>query len=434
MQRFGGENGGSKGDNSEELLKNIQEMLINRGFSGLFTYSHFNSNEKFEDIVLNVRKAMTVFRYAIFEGHPDFSLELMTYFLVQPHKFADKITEMKYSLEGIQDGNQPVHFFAPGFREVTRRASYPEILALVSAHYLIQKFNDNALDDKYILAIERFNRIFKENHDPIEDIQNLITAFEHLFKPKKVDKAYLFAKHIIDAFRLNGTSSSGTVKTWSEEFYKVRGEILHGNAFMKYTPTKGFDYWEQCFKWKHPSGKMRYKHHALIASKIFQLLVNRHIGNRKILKVEQLEQMLTESEIEPLVTPNEVYYRRLKELADLDKPFDHTYFDIIFKIKRCDGTEEKSVLFELMPFFLNAIIKNSPELKKQCEEIIALTQRNDTHSMSLKLLELSKKIGNKVAEPLVINDETFIPLCLSGLFEKVFYQLTNVALREMSTS
>jgi hypothetical protein len=202
---------------------------------------------------------------------------------------------------------------------------------------------------------------------------------------------------------------------------------------MHYTSTKGFDYWEQCFKWKHPNGKMRYVPHAFIASKIFQLLIKRHLGGREILKIEQLEQMLTESEIEPLITPNEVHYKELSDLVNSGIAFGEPYYNIIQKIKQCDGTEEKSVLFELLHFFLNVIINRYPELKKECEEIISLAKRNDTRSISLRVFELSQKTRSKVTEPLVINDVTFMPLCLSRFLEKVYYQLTNIALREMST-
>ncbi len=405
-------------------------MLINNGFSGLFTYWYFDSVEPFQDVVLDVRKMMTVFRYVVFEKHPEYSLELLTYYLLRPQKFADELREMEYSLEGVQDGNRQVHFWAPGFKEVIRRANYPQIPALDDNHYLIQLYNANDLEDKYLIAMERLERTFKENHDTVEDIQNLITAFEHVFKPEKVNKADLFAKQIIGAFGLEGTTLAGTVTEWCEEFYRVRGEILHGNAFRHYTSARGFHDWEQCFKWKHRNGKRRYRPHANIASEIFRLLVERFLGGRERLEIKQLEQMLTESEIEPLITPNEVYYSKLKQLVDKGHPFGNGHVDLVSKIKHRDGTEEKTVLLGLLPYFLTVTGKRHSDLRGECQTIVSSIATGDIATIGLRAIKLSHKIKQSLADHMVGNDETVKDFCLVQFLEKVHFALTHIALAE----
>lgn len=430
FRRFGSDQDAPEAGKDDDVLKSIQQMLFNTGFSGLFTYWYFESVEPFQDIILDMRKIMTIFRYVVFETHPDYGLESLTYYLLQPRKFADEVAEMEYSLDGVQDGNRMVHFWAPGSKEVTRRANYPQILTLEDGHYLIQLFNASDLEDKYIIAMERFERIFKENHDPVEDIQNLITAFEHVFKPEKVDRADLFAKQIIEAFGLNGTALAGVVTEWCEEFYRVRGQILHGNAFRHYTSTRGFDYWEECFKWKHPNGKIRYRPHAHIASKIFQLLVRRLLGGREKLEIKQLEQMLTESELEPLITPNEVHYRKLKELVDKGEPFGNDYVDLVSKIRHRDGTEEKTVLLELLVYFLTVTENRFSDLQGECHAIANSIATEEIVTIGLRAVKLSQKIKRKVTDDLVINDETVKYLCLMEFFEKAHFALTHIALAE----
>ncbi|MCK4224698.1 MAG: hypothetical protein KAX39_05925 [candidate division Zixibacteria bacterium] len=441
FHRFGSADGKLGNDKNEELLKNIQQMLFNNGFSGLFTYYYFDSNQPFQNIVLDVRKIMTIFRYVVFEEHPDYSLELLTYYLLQAEKLPDEVAEMKYWLEGIQDGNQHIHFEAPGFREVTRRVTYPEVLSLHDGHFLIQRFDANDLEDKYIIAMERFNRTRKENHDHAEDILNLATAFEHIFKLKGTNKAELLAMNLVQTFELSESPLAGTFAEWSKQFYKTRGELSHGNAFEHYRKETGYNFWEDCFKWKHPNGSTGYRPHAYIASKIFQLLIERLLGGQEAIRIKELEQMLTEykikplieSKIESLITYNEIQYRKLKELVDSGKPFDHAYFDLVSKIKQRDGTEDKSVLLELLPHFLNVTENRFPDLQKECKEIMNLLATENMHSIGSKVMKLSQKIKGKETDRHVMNDETVKVFCLWQFFEKAYLALTHIAWLERST-
>lgn len=206
----------------------------------------------------------------------------MTYYLLKPVKIAEKISEMIYSFGGLQGGIRHIHFWAPGFQEVIRRTNYPELLYLDDAHFLIQKFNVGKLEDKYIIAIERFNRTFKENYDSVEDILNLSTAFEHIFELKGKRKADLLAENLIREFGLLDVLLRENFAKWSKEFYVVRDQISHGNAFRCYREEKGYTYWEECFKWKHPDGTARYMPHTFIAKKIFKLLIERLLKGEKI--------------------------------------------------------------------------------------------------------------------------------------------------------
>jgi hypothetical protein len=447
LQRFGSDNEMVTDVNSKEVLLNVQQMLINNGFSGVFTYSYLAANNKFEKIVLNVRKIMALFRYIVFEKHPDLSLERLTYYLLKPVKIGEEIPEMKYSLGGIQNGNRPIPPFAPGFQEVIRRTNYPEILYLDDEHFLIQKFNAGELKDKdkYIIAIERFNRTFKENQDPVEDILNLTTAFEHIFELKGNHKADLLAKNLIREFGLlDGTSLKENFSKWSKEFYVVRDQVSHGNAFRCYDEKKGYTYWEEYFNWKHPDGAVRYVSHTFIAKKIFKLVIERLLKGEKINKsvgekssaemkewLEQIEYQLVESEIEPLITPNEIYYRRLKKLVDSDIPFGLPYYDLISKIKQCDRTEERSVLFELSMYFLSITENKFPDLKEECDEMKKLIEEEtNTALMGVKAINLSQKIDKKKADNKIIDDERVYDFYLSQFFEKVFYSLTHIALFE----
>lgn len=443
LQRFGSENETLIDNKNKDLLLNVQQMLINNGFSGAFTYSYLAATDKFEEIVLNIRKIMALFRYIVFEKHPDLSLERLTYYLLKPVKIGEGIPEMKYSLDGIQDGNRHVHFPVPGFQVVIRRTNYPEILYLDDEHFLIQKFNAGELEDKYIIAIERFNRTFKESYDSVEDILNLTTAFEHIFKLKDGNKADLLANNLIQTFGLKDTSLEKTFKDWSKEFYEVRGEVSHGNAFRRYE-KKDYNYWEECFNWKHPDGSTRYISHISIAKKIFQLLIERFLKGEKIDKrvvekssaemkkwLEQLEYHLVESQIEPLITPNEVYYDRIKGLVDSNVPFGQSYYDLISRINRSDITGNKSVLFDLLKYFWGITENRFPDLKEECDEMKKLIEEEtNTALMGVKAINLSQKIDKKKADNKIIDDERVYDFHLSQFFEKVFYSLTHMALFE----
>ena len=78
LQRFGLENNliDSK-DNA--LLLNVQQMLMNQGYTESFTYTFIFSDEKFEKVILYVRKIMAIFRYVIFGKYPDLNIESLTY-------------------------------------------------------------------------------------------------------------------------------------------------------------------------------------------------------------------------------------------------------------------------------------------------------------------------------------------------------------------
>lgn len=76
LQRFASDNKMVIDVENKEILLNVQQMLINNGFSGVFTYSYFALSDKFEKILLNVQKIMALFRYIVFEKHPDLSLSV----------------------------------------------------------------------------------------------------------------------------------------------------------------------------------------------------------------------------------------------------------------------------------------------------------------------------------------------------------------------
>jgi hypothetical protein len=448
LQRFGSENDAQTVNENTELLLNIQQMLFNNGFSGAFTYSYLTTCDEFENVVLSVRKIMTLCRYIIFEEHNNLSLESLSYYLLRPTKISEEKPKMKYSLEGIQNGNQYAHFWAPGFREITKRVNYPEFLQIPNDHYLIKKFNTGKLEEKYIIAIERFNRTLKENYDPVEDILNLTTAFEHIFELKGSDKAESLGKNLVHAFKFNGSSLESFFTEWSKEFYKVRGEVSHGNAFKHYAQKNGYSYWEECFKWKHPDGTTRYVNHTSIAKKVFTLLIERLLKGTTFVRDEiedasgemkkflnQLETKLVESQIEPLITPNEIYYNKLKELIDSNLPFGRPYYDPISKIKQNDRTGTKPVLLDILKYFLNITKERFRNLKVECDEIENLIlEEKPIASIALRTLQLSQKIDELEAHKKLFDDERIASSYLAKLFEKVHRSLMDIAWFEKAKS
>jgi len=449
LQRFGSENEELTDNKNKDLLVNVQQMLINNGFSGIFTYCYFASTDSFQKIVLDMRKTMALFKYVVFEKHPELSLESLIYYLLESTKVGEEIPEMRYSLEGLQDGNRHIHFWAPGSREVVKRINYPQILYLDNEHLLIQEFNLGELKDTYIIAIERFNRTFKKNYDPVEDILNLTTAFEHILE--EADTANLFAKSLIQAFGLElpnlgdrYMNLAKNLEEWGKEFYKVRGQVSHGNAFQHYTEKRSYEYWEDCFKWKHPNGTSRYINHNSIAKKIFKLIIEKLLKGGKIENgvmegatpkmkswMEQVEYQIIESDLEPLITPNEIYYRKLKEFVDSKEPFGILYYEIIWRIKQYDGTEEKSVLLYLLKHFLTLTESRFPDLKEVCDEIKKLIEGGkDTALMGLKTIKLSQMIDKKDSDKKVIDDKIVYNSNLSQFLEKVYYSLTHIAWQE----
>jgi len=446
FERFGSEDNRLTDDKSRELLMIAQQMLMNNGFSGIFTYYYFTSEDNFQKILLNIRKVITLFRYIAFEKHPDLNLESLIYYLFTPIKMEVNTPEMKYSLEGLRDGSIQIHFWAPGFKEVTRERNYPPILHLDNEHFLIQKFNSNQLEEKYIIAIERFNRTFKETYDAIEDVLNLTTAFEHILE--KADSAKLFSRSLVHALGLdcinvepNSKNSIDNLRKWGKEFYQVRSEVFHGDAFKHYSDGRGYEFWEECFKWKHPTGTIRYVNHVFIAKKIFQLLIERLLSSGKIENdvvqktsseakrwLEEVEcRILLEDEIEPLITPNEVYYRKLKELVYSKESFGLPYYEFLWRIKRYDGTEEKVVLLYLLKHFSNLTEERFPDLKIECKEMTKLVEEENITLLSVKAIELSQKIYKKDFDKKEFDDEEVYNSNLAGFFEKVFYSLSQIA-------
>lgn len=147
--------------------------------------------------------------------------------------------------------------------------------------------------------------------------------------------------------------------------------------------------------------------------------------------VRELEYKLVEAEIEPLITPNEIYYRKLKEFADSKEAFGLPYYDLISKIKQYDGTEKKPVLFELLMYFLSITENRFPDLRKECYEIKNLiTDKKEIAFIGLKAIELSQRIYKKKVDNKIIDDERVYDFYLSQFFEKVFYSLTHIALFE----
>jgi hypothetical protein len=429
-------------DENKDLLSNIQQMLINNGYSGIFTYSFVVAENQFQNLVLNIRKIMTLLRYITFIKDQRLSLECLTYYILKPHKFSHtEQSEMKYSLEGLQDGNLHIHFWAPGFEEVKKRVTYPEILQIDNENLLIRKFTAGDIEEKYIIAIERFNRTFKDSYDPVEDILNLTTAFEHIFHLKGQDKAELLSEKLIETFGLKCHPLAKTFKNWCIEFYKIRGQISHGNAFKHYKEERGYNYWEECFKWKHPDGIIRYINHSTIAKKILNLLIERFVeqdrengvaleetSQERSEFLEKLEQEIIVLDIEPLVTPNEIYYRKLKELLDSNTPFGLSYYDYITRIKQYDGTEVKSVVMELLKYFIKIIKKRFSDLEKECVEIKNLMlEEGETSLIALKAIKLSQKIRLRESTTKVISDESLYNFYLAQFLEKAYYTLTQIA-------
>ncbi len=472
FQRFGSEDDRLTDDKNEELLIDTQQMLINNGFSGIFTYYCFTSEDNFQKILFNIRKVIALFRYIAFEKHSELSLESLTYYLLVPIKMEVSTPELKYSLDGLQDGSSQAHYWAPGFKEVTRERNYPHILNLDNEHFLIQKFNSGELEDNYIIAIERFNRTFKENYDSVEDILNLTTAFEHILELKGSDKADIFADKLFKEFRLKDLyledekrdkdrdkeekeeeeSSKNALKIvasnffkWCKEFYSVRGQIFHGNAFRRY--KKGhYDYWEECLEWKHPDGKVRYINHTFIAKKVFQQLIEKRLKGKKIKKeiglpekdvgfLKQIEYELLRLEIEPLITPNEVYYRKLKELVDKNVSFGEPYYEFISKIRQPDGTEDELILLEILNHLLSSTQTRFPDSEKEFNELKQLVvEKKNTALIALRIFKLSDKIYKKESQQKVIGDEGFYNFYLSQLLEKVHYSLNRIAWQERGKS
>jgi len=443
FQRYGSEDD-LLVDNNMDLLLNVQQMLINNGYSGIFTYSFFQTNVNFHEIVLKMRKIMTIFRYVAIEKHLGLSLGTLAYYLLEPIEMKLDIPEMKYSLSGIQDGISDVHFWAPGFREVISEISSLQTISLDNEHFLIQKFNAGELEDKYIIAIERFNRTLKNDYDPVEDILNLTTAFEHIIELPRHDKAKSLANRLISELGLKDTPLEKYFIDWSKQFYQVRNDISHGNVLKRYTEKAGYNYWEECFKWKHPHGKTRYKYHSSIAKDIFKALIQKRLNRDKTMRdntedvsvkdkefLKQLEYKLLELELGHLITPNEIHYKQIKELADKRTPFGEPYFELISKIRRPDGSEEKSILIDLLNYFLSSTKNRFPDLEKEYNELKKLVvEKKDTALIQLKVFKLSQKIHKKDSCNKVNDEERFHDFYLSQFFEKVYHSLNRFAWQE----
>jgi hypothetical protein len=432
---------------TSEVIANIAKGLVNEGIAtniikddspprSQFVFCQFHSNEEFNKIVLDVRKCMALFRYAVFEDTKRLasapSLDDMGYYILHIQniqKFTDKIPEMLYSLNGLKNGNQGVYYYVPGVKRDSYSLKWPISINWAKGHYLVEKFNSGELEEKYIIAIERFNRTFKGDYDPVEDILNIITALENIIELKKFKgstKAVKFAKSLLNELNIENSSIAQSFEAWAVKFYEVRGEIFHGNAFNRYSKLKDeYDYWEDCFLWKHPKGKNRFISHTSVAKNLFRLLLERLVVGPEV-NDDEIDRRCMEEEVERLITLNEVYLKQLRGLVEQDIPYnnnDHRYFDIISKMTGFrDTTGEKEDIFYLLRFFLKELGEKAPEKKGVCEEVLELLWKEaDTALIALKIFKISQSLrGN----------EGFEIFYLAQFFEKAWRCLDRIAWSE----
>jgi hypothetical protein len=423
-----------------DLLPNIQKMLINNGFTGYFAYSYLVSGEKFPKLVLKARKSMAILRYITSE-------RTLTYFLLIVKKMSDNLPEeMIYALYGFKNGNTGVHFWTPGFQEHSG-IKIPENLKFNSEHFLLKKFNQNELSDKFIIAIERFNRTSKADYDSVEDILNLTTAFEHLIPLGKGDhKNKKFAGFLIKELSLEKSSLALQFRKWAEEFYELRNQISHGNAFGYYSlPRYRFEYWEDCFLWKHPEGKTSFLFHAQIAKNIFELLLERLLTGGKINRSEleipneeakkfldEIETKIMENTLAPLIIPNEVRLKKLRGLIEQSVPYGNEYFDIISNMTSTqDTTGDKNDIFFILKFFINEVERRIPVEKEKCQEILKLFENpEDVNLIGLEAVKLSSSLHRELDKKKIMDDEHVAVSYLARFLEKAWRCLVQIAWSE----
>lgn len=417
---------------TSEVIANIAKGLVNEGITttrGQFVFYQFHSNEEFNKIVLDVRKCMTLFRYAVFESAAAPSLDDLSYYIFQIQKLTDEIPEMLYFLDGLLNGSHQVPLYAPGVKGDSHSSKCPVIINWPQNHYIIDKFNSGELEEKYIIAIERFIRTLKGDYDPVEDILNIITAFENIIELKEFKgstKAEKFAKSLLNELNIENSSIAQSFEDWAEDFYEVRNEVFHGNAFNKYSKLKDeYDYWEDCFLWKHSEGKSRFISHTSVAKGLFRLLLERLVVGSRY-NNDEIDRIWMEGEVERLITSNEVHLKQLKGLVEQNVPYNntgHRYFDIISKMTYSrDTTGEKEDIFYLLRFFLKELEEKVPEKKGVCEEVLELIcSEADTALIALKVVQISQSFRDH---------EEFEIFYLAQFFEKVYYCLSRIALSE----
>lgn len=405
-----------EGDSLEEkdLLNETIKMLQNEGLSsyGFFVYCFFDFNTLNRNkISLRMRKAMALLRFATFEEKPELKVEDIPYFVFRVSKMDNDIPEMLYYFHDVLGGPQ---LFAPGFSETQYPVNHPIHLNVTSNHDLIKKYNENELEDKYISAIEWFNRTFEQGSDNTEDIMKLAVAFEKIH-PLGGDKEKEFSCWIYEKF------NSEIARKWAKEFYITRGVILHGNEFADY-PRDREEIIKQkpkvCIYWRNPEGYTDYTTHAFIGQEIFKFVLRDEVLGEK-LENEILDKKIRSQFIDNLLVPNEVCYKQLQQLINGSTKFGDKHFEIISKLSYKDFTGDKKTVYSLLEYYLEKLDELVPTLKDKITAIIDLIQE-DNRKLFRELSRLSREIKNyysKRKNHILLDEKTIKLHHLSRFFE-----------------
>ena len=330
------------------LLKATVKMVQNEGLSSVGSFLYCFSDLKGlsrNEIFLKVRRVMALLRFAAFEEGLGLSVEDLSSFVFQVVKSDDESPETRYWLNDVLSGDG---FFAPGFPNENRSINYPHAIFYLDNHYLIKKYNENSIEDKYISAVEWYNRTFEGNSDIIENVVKLAVAFE-IVHPLSGDKTKDFSCWIYQRF------NNGLAKKWAKEFYETRGAILHGREFYDYIRQDIVEKSsKKCIYWRNPEGNTDYTSHASIGREIFKFLLREEILGEEV-KDKIIAKRIKQDFIENLLVPNEVRYQKLKELVDRGVLFGQEHFNLISDLKYNDFTGDKKTIYSLLEYYLEKL-------------------------------------------------------------------------------
>ncbi|MGB2696301.1 MAG: hypothetical protein WBD28_00410 [Candidatus Zixiibacteriota bacterium] len=412
-----------------DLLKATVKMVQNEGLSSVGSFLYCFSDLKGlsrNEIFLKVRKVMALLRFAAFEEGLGLSVEDLSSFVFQVVKSDDESPETRYWLNDVLTGDG---FFAPGFPNESLIMNYPHAIFYLDDHYLIKKYNENYIEDKYISAIEWYNRTFEQSSDIVENMIKLAVAFEKMHPLKTSDKSKEFGRWLFERF------DSKDAETWGKDFYETRGAILHGNEFYDYPreqeknkPQKG----KKCIYWRNPEGNTDYTSHASIGREIFKFLLREEILGEEV-KDKIIAERIKHDFIENLLVPNEVRYQKLKELVDSGILFGEEHLNLISDLKYNDFTGDKETIFSLLEYYLEKLDELLPILKDKTGPIRDLMYENN-RKLFPTISSLSKQIElhyTRVGKTLVLDEKTTKLHILSRLFQIVATCLSQIFWREV---
>ncbi|MGB3479413.1 MAG: hypothetical protein WBB67_09655 [bacterium] len=339
-----------EGSTTKKLIMNLRKLFLKNNGQPISHFSYaitrIGSERGWLTLVKKFRKFTNILLFE--ELSNSWAAEPVSYFHFFIFEFTPNQRKNIADLnryDASLNGETPVNFFIRKNKVIMRPPGYTheqKSLSDIFGNKLFQclyLFADHLFTKeeypRFLRAIEWYNRSFYKpvGFDESEAIINLETAFESLFKVS--NKGYeqaVFSQ--VKSGICNFLGSTPELRTWVDEFWKTRNQIVHGDVDI---PS---------FKYKPLGSGAEYFRHVRFARRVFAKCLQGIIRLRKAIPVGFFHEQMK---------PNDV---RMKEALKLLKKTKH-------KLKKANENGALEIIKNLKEHDLSGGLEQSVEFGKE---------------------------------------------------------------------